>query len=366
MLCLVVVVCSIIPIIITPIGFENVKEFWDSFHDRTETEIIEWAETEVEILETVLAPILSGNTTNSPLSYATFDKVDDAMNMGRDKIDDIDQLVLKYYETVTQISVYVAWVPFFLLAFLLVFIVCNCRKILPALFTFLYFIFVVAFSILSCSFMLLGVVSVLTCGEVELQNRQLPGVVQWYVVPLCEKQTENIISGYQKTFTDTEKEKATEGCTQLLQLCDDEPLTQLLPAVPMMPDGSIGKLHSSTTQLPNMPVQLSNGTNMSNITQNSNFAEYIESLKSVDDTEYFANLSTMKPFNCSLKPSTIASECTDVEALDDIIGHTKLKDGFPWQLICTTPNCTIGSCSVDCVESIRPYGAFIKDQVQFG
>eukprot|EP00758_Cryptobia_borreli_P017259 Tbor_TRINITY_DN6174_c2_g2::TRINITY_DN6174_c2_g2_i4::g.21419::m.21419 len=56
MLCLVVVVCSIIPIIITPIGFKYIKEFWDSFYYQTETEIIEWAETEVEILLQVVAP----------------------------------------------------------------------------------------------------------------------------------------------------------------------------------------------------------------------------------------------------------------------------------------------------------------------
>eukprot|EP00758_Cryptobia_borreli_P017250 Tbor_TRINITY_DN6174_c2_g1::TRINITY_DN6174_c2_g1_i4::g.21412::m.21412 len=95
-------------------------------------------------------------------------------------------------------------------------------------------------------------------------------------------------------------------------------------------------------------------------------AEYMKQLKSLSVTEYLDHIKSMKPFNCSLTPSTIASECTEIQVLDEILNSTKLKDGFPWQIACTTPNCTIGSCSEDCVESIRPYGVQLREKVEFG
>eukprot|EP00658_Telonema_sp_P-2_P023547 TRINITY_DN19444_c0_g1_i1.p1 TRINITY_DN19444_c0_g1~~TRINITY_DN19444_c0_g1_i1.p1 ORF type:complete len:328 (-),score=81.47 TRINITY_DN19444_c0_g1_i1:56-1039(-) len=134
---------------------------------------------------------------------------------------DFNSGVISHFDSAFTAVGVLSAIPLILLAFLLLFILCNVRKCLPACCSCVYFVVLIVFALFSILGMFLGVVGVMTCGEVTLFRTQAPGIFAWWAVPVCEKEAP--FKDLKAQIASAERESGISACKQLLDICDLQP-----------------------------------------------------------------------------------------------------------------------------------------------
>ncbi|KAG5507030.1 hypothetical protein JKF63_05776 [Porcisia hertigi] len=125
------------------------------------------------------------------------------------------------YAHIAKIVVFcVGSVGIFLMLCIVVFAGCRCGGCCPVLWSCIYFVFALAFSLFAVLFTLIIYAMFAACGEVNLQYKRAPGIFQWYLVPLCEKQFD--FQSLRAEVAEQERESSQEACRQVLQYCDND------------------------------------------------------------------------------------------------------------------------------------------------
>lgn len=218
-LCLLVFLLAIIPIILVPIGFTEFKAFWDGCFTSIDRDIVQWIIARLSELKVELSN--GDGTYIDPVTPDMFASVEDIIyDLGNQSADFNSGVVSHFDNAFTAIGVLSA-IPLILLSFLLLFILCNVRKCLPACCTCVYFVVLVVFALFSILGMFLGVVGVMTCGEVTLFRTQSPGIFAWWAVPLCEKEAP--FTDLKAQIASAERDSGIAACNQLLEICDQQP-----------------------------------------------------------------------------------------------------------------------------------------------
>lgn len=149
------------------------------------------------------------------IDLSAFDKVDTTI---REKIETFRNDSTPYYDAVKITSYVLGSVGVALILLIVPFACCQCSGCCPVLFSVLYWLFAILYSVVAVALLLLMYFVQTGCGEVSLQYRREPGVVQWLLVPWCEKEF-NFQSA--RTEVTAEMTKAAgKACDELLNYCD--------------------------------------------------------------------------------------------------------------------------------------------------
>lgn len=150
-------------------------------------------------------------------SKGNFDSVIDTLSDLNHDIRDQVGLYDKYLQSYSVIPAYVAALPALLMAFPLLFAICNIRTCGPLSIVCCSFHIQFIFMLVATIFAIMLIPIDLVCGELYQQLDGKPGVFQWYVIPECE---------YQSPFKDIldnidemELDASNDACQSLLEFC---------------------------------------------------------------------------------------------------------------------------------------------------
>ena len=215
-ICVIVVILAIIPVVLVPVGLTEFKSFWDDMFKSVDADIAQWVLARINELKTELS---DGNGSYiSPVTSSMFSSVEDVVYDISNRSHDINDSIISHFDDAFIAVAVLSGLPLILLSCLLLFILCNVRKCLPATCSCIYFLVLVVFALFSILGMFGGVVGVLTCGEVTLFRTQSPGIFAWWALPTCEDRAP--FKDLKKQVSDAEIEAAHTACQQLIEVCD--------------------------------------------------------------------------------------------------------------------------------------------------
>ncbi|ORC88784.1 uncharacterized protein TM35_000152150 [Trypanosoma theileri] len=216
-------------------------------------------------------PALVDDTLDGPLKYfnETAEKIVDftsnwstgerqplpGINLDITTFSDVSDKVTDFLTTLKDnMNKYAGWVPIVsycigavgvVLMFLMILLAC-CRCCVPCLpmgLSCVYWIFGIVYSLLGVAAILVAYAATVGCGEIQLQYKREPGILQWYAVPYCESMFN--FSSVNAEVRKTETTYAQQACTSLLEVCDNTLL-------PLPRPFTCGNNITSADQCPNM------------------------------------------------------------------------------------------------------------------
>lgn len=150
------------------------------------------------------------------LDLSEFDEVDVQIS---EKLDTVQDNYFKYFKIARIVAICVGVVGVVCMLLIIIFACCGCGGCCPVCFSVLYWVFAIIFSLLSIVFTVGIYAGGIICGEVTLQYKREPGIMQWFVVPWCENQF-----NFRTLSADIDIELAaacTSACDELLTYCDN-------------------------------------------------------------------------------------------------------------------------------------------------
>lgn len=169
-----------------------------------------------ETVSTLMTDYSQNPPASSMVDLSTFDTVIDNMTS---LLDTIRTDYFKYFKIASIVGICVGTIGVVLMLCLGIFAFLRCGGCVPVLMSCSYYFFALIFSLLAIVFALLMYVAHAGCGEVDLQYERAPGIFQWYVVPLCEKNFD--FANLRAEVQTQEASASQDACGKMLEYCDN-------------------------------------------------------------------------------------------------------------------------------------------------
>ena len=208
-------VASWLSVALVAMGYRYMSSSVDFLLRESKASILDW------IRDTMLGVqkdiVLSDGSFIPPITADTFAPVYDIYNLLYDWHTYLTEQYDQYGSNVQLGFILVASVPSALFLGCIFVAYCNVRKCLPKAMACLFFFLGIVCALLGILLLTVGVFGTTLCGEVSLQDRKLPGIFQWYVVPQCEDQL--FLTDLRHQLRTMEAEKAQDACLSFDGVC---------------------------------------------------------------------------------------------------------------------------------------------------
>lgn len=175
----------------------------------------------------VYATLPSGEIV-PPLSPDAFDIFLDVTRTYRAEIDTFRRNYEKYVDQGHSGLVAISVIPAIFLFIGFAYAAFDVRRVLPAVTTIINFLLVIVYAILSIVFFIGAIAFLHLCTEIELHKQRRPGVIQWWVVPLCYRDAP--FADFNREIYDAQRENSADACENMRSICS--PSRTYNPAFP--------------------------------------------------------------------------------------------------------------------------------------
>eukprot|EP00759_Apiculatamorpha_spiralis_P058508 PhF_6_TR9223/c0_g1_i5/m.14510 len=197
-------------------GATTLQKAYDDTWSSTDN-VITWLQGKVKSIRTKVTKPDGTYITGIDASY--FDNVNKQIEDLRSSKSDLKDQASKIWDPVVQASFVLGVVPILMFVMGIVFALCNIRRCGPLSLIILAWIIGTLFWILAFGVGLTNVVLIEVCDEVDAQKTKSPGVMQWYAVPLCNKNVP--LDSAKKSVVDAERQNAIAACNTVLSYCEN-------------------------------------------------------------------------------------------------------------------------------------------------
>ena len=165
---------------------------------------------------------------SNPSSYppgfdaTTFEEAEIQIDSYRTDVNKIIDDVMPIIEIVTLIVAFVSIAPGLVLLLPAVAAVCNIRRCLPILFILLSYGFQFLYWIASSVFLIVFFAFAVVHSDLVSTNPSQKSLVQWYMIPVCDRDLP--FNDAQQNIAKMEHDAAVQGCTDLLNVCSNNPV----------------------------------------------------------------------------------------------------------------------------------------------
>lgn len=170
-----------------------------------------------------ITDLLTNYSSNPPtppsIDLSAFDDIDGNISH---YVGEVRDDYFKYFTIAEIVVICVGGVGVLLMLCMLIFACCRCGGCCPIAWSCLYFFFALIFALLAVLFTVVMYALFAVCGEVNLQYKREPGVLQWFGVPWCDSKFD-----FAQLRSDVQTQVASasqEACAQLLEHCDNDPV----------------------------------------------------------------------------------------------------------------------------------------------
>lgn len=211
-------ILSIAVLVTVPLGISQAWEGWSYILDRAEPDVIGWlANRKADVVSQLRS---ADGSLPPPLDNDSFTAFDDAIRLARETRGDIQRYSDDAALPVAVVSYVLSAIPLILLTVTVLFGFCNVRGVGIDIMSFLHYFFGLLFGGLGAVLLVSALVAFMMDGEMQYQQRALPGALGWWGVPKCESEID--FAEFRANISSAISQAAAEGCNQLLEVCDGD------------------------------------------------------------------------------------------------------------------------------------------------
>lgn len=206
---------SWIAVVFVAVGYSYLSSTAQFLLREMKSSILNWIrDTMLDVQKEV---VLEDGSYIPPLTEATFTPVYEVYDWLNDWHQYMTETYDEYDANVQLGFILVASVPSGLFLVTIFVAYCNVRRVVPKACACLFFFLGAVCGIIGVLLLSIGVLGTAVCGEITLQDRKLPGILQWSIVPQCEEQL--FLKSLQNDLRNMEAEKARDACTTFDEVC---------------------------------------------------------------------------------------------------------------------------------------------------